>query len=627
MNPAIGMKAGNIQHPMGSTGNLSGCWELDVGCWMFSFASRCLGRLALFLILPLLLIHASAATPATKPNIVIILADDQGWGDLSVNGNTNLSTPRIDSLAKDGALLERFYACPVCSPTRAEFLTGRYHPRGGVHSTSTGGERLNLDEKTIGDTFKSAGYATGAFGKWHNGTQYPYHPNARGFDEYYGFCSGHWGSYFDPPLEHNGKLVQGRGFIIDDLTDHALGFIATNQSRPFFCYVPFNTPHSPMQAPERFWQKFANADLKLRARKPEQEDVPFTRAALAMCENIDWNVGRILDRLDELKLAENTIVLYFSDNGPNSWRWNGGMKGRKGSVDEGGVREPFLIRWPGHIPAGARIPQIAGAIDLLPTLADLAGIPVASTKPLDGLSLKSLLLGAAKDWPDRMIFSHWDGRVSVRTQRYRMDDHDQLFDMEADPGQDHDISDTAAEVSARLSKARAQWKADLLPGLTKDNRPFPVGYPQFPMTPLPARDGVPHGNVRRSASAPNCSFFKNWKSPEDSITWNIEVATAGKYEAVIYYTCPAADTGSTIELSFLGSRLEGKVSEAHDPPLRGAENDRVLRQGESYVKDFKPLRLGTLELSKGRGLLTLRALSVPGRQVMEVRSVMLTLQQ
>ena len=624
MNPAIGMKVGNIQHPMGSTGNLSGCWELDVGSWMFSFASRCLGRLALFLILPLLLIHASAATPATKPNIVIILADDQGWGDLSVNGNTNLSTPRIDSLAKDGALLERFYACPVCSPTRAEFLTGRYHPRGGVHSTSTGGERLNLDEKTIGDTFKSAGYATGAFGKWHNGTQYPYHPNARGFDEYYGFCSGHWGSYFDPPLEHNGKLVQGRGFIIDDLTDHALGFIATNQSRPFFCYVPFNTPHSPMQAPERFWQKFANADLKLRARKPEQEDVPFTRAALAMCENIDWNVGRILDRLDELKLADNTIVLYFSDNGPNSWRWNGGMKGRKGSVDEGGVREPFLIRWPGHIPAGARIPQIAGAIDLLPTLADLAGIPVASTKPLDGLSLKSLLLGAAKDWPDRMIFSHWDGRVSVRTQRYRMDDHDQLFDMEADPGQDHDISDTAAEVSARLSKARAQWKADLLPGLTKDTRPFPVGYPQFPMTPLPARDGVPHGNVRRSASAPNCSFFKNWKRPEDSITWNIEVATAGKYEAVIYYTCPAADTGSTIELSFLGSRLEGKVSEAHDPPLRGAENDRVPRQGESYVKDFKPLRLGTLELSKGRGLLTLRALSVAGRQVMDVRSIMLT---
>jgi arylsulfatase A-like enzyme len=572
-----------------------------------------------------LLAVASHAAPVAHPNVVVILADDQGWGDLSVNGNPNLSTPRIDSLAKNGALLERFYVCPVCSPTRAEFLTGRYHPRGGVHGVSTGGERLNLDEKTIGDTFKAAGYATGAFGKWHNGSQYPYYPTARGFDEFYGFTSGHWGNYFDSPLNHNGKPAQAKGFIIDDLTDHALQFIADNKSRPFFCYVPFNTPHSPMQVPDRFYNKFASLDLKLRARDPGQEDVPFTRTALAMCENIDWNVGRILDRLEELKLAEQTIVIYFSDNGPNGWRWNGGMKGRKGSTDEGGVRAPFLIRWPGHIQAGARVPQIAGAIDLLPTLAGLAEIPVAGTKPLDGLSLKPLLLGTAKDWPDRMIFSHWSGKVSVRTQRYRLDDSNRLFDMQADPGQDRDTAAAEPEVSARLSKARAQWAADLLPGLQKDDRPFTVGYPQFPSTPLPARDGVPHGGIKRSANAPNSSYFKNWTSAAGNITWDIEVATAGKYEAVVYYTCPAASLGSTVELSFLGSRLQGKVSEAFDPPLRGAEHDRVPRQGESYVKDFKPLRLGTFELSKGRGLLTLRALSVPGQQVMDVRSVSLIL--
>ena len=171
-------------------------------------------------------------------------------------------------------------------------------------------------------------------------------------------------------------------------------FIAQNQDRPFFCYVPFNTPHSPMQVPDRFYEKFANLDPKLRARDPAAGGrSPMTRAALAMCENIDWNVGRVLAKLDELKLADNTIVLYFSDNGPNSWRWNGGMKGRKGSTDEGGVRAPFLIRWPGHIRPGTRVPQIAGAIDLLPTLADLAGIPVASHKPLDGMSLKPLLAG------------------------------------------------------------------------------------------------------------------------------------------------------------------------------------------------------------------------------------------
>src|SRR5262245_16624450 len=165
----------------------------------------------------LLLAIALLAAPAVQdrnPNILVILTDDQGWGDLSVNGNTNLATPAIDSLAKDGALFEHFYVQPVCSPTRAEMLTGRYHLRGGVRNVTSGGERLNLDERTIAEIFKGAGYATGAFGKWHNGSQHPYHPNSSGFDEYYGFTSGHWGDYFDALLlDHNGRMVRGKGFL------------------------------------------------------------------------------------------------------------------------------------------------------------------------------------------------------------------------------------------------------------------------------------------------------------------------------------------------------------------------------------------------------------------------------
>ena len=164
-------------------------------------------RLLAVVVAFLLLISASVI--ARQPNVVVILTDDQGWGDLSLHGNTNLQTPNIDQLAEQGAQFDRFFVCPVCSPTRAEFLTGRYHPRSGVYSTSAGGERMNLDESTIADAFKAAGYKTAAFGKWHNGMQYPYHPNARGFDEYYGFCSGHWGHYFSPLLEHNGELVKG----------------------------------------------------------------------------------------------------------------------------------------------------------------------------------------------------------------------------------------------------------------------------------------------------------------------------------------------------------------------------------------------------------------------------------
>lgn len=569
---------------------------------------------------------SDSAPEQPRPNVVIILSDDQGWGDLSVHGNTNLSTPNIDSLARDGAIFDRFYVSPVCSPTRAELLTGRYHPRGGVYGTSTGGERLDLDERTLGDTFKAAGYATVAYGKWHNGSQYPYHPNARGFDDYYGFPSGHWGDYFDPVLEHNGELVHGKGYVTDDFTDHGLKFIEQNKDRPFLLYLPYNTPHSPMQVPDRFYKKFENFEPTMRNRDPDREDVVWTRAALAMCENIDWNVGRVLQKLDELKLAENTIVLYFSDNGPNSWRWNGGMKGRKGSTDEGGVRSPLLFRWPGHIQPGAKITQIAAAIDLLPTLADMAGVPITGDKPLDGISIKPLLLGTAENWPDRMIFSHWSDRVSVRTQQYRLDNDGQLFDMAADPGQHTDVAAQHPELTAKLVKARDEWAAEMLPGLRDDDRPFPVGYKEFPNTWLPARDGVPHGNVKRSARAPNCSYFENWTSKDDRITWDVEVETAGRYEAVVYYTCKPADVGSAIELSLDGAAIEVIVTEAHDPPLEGAADDRTPDRGnESYVKEFKPLSMGEIELSKGRGELTLRATKIPGKGVIDVRWVKLRL--
>ena len=603
-------------------------WFFRWCCWI--------GAPLLGLLATLSVVADSAFTAERRPNVVVILADDQGWGDLSVHGNTNLHTPRIDSLANEGALFKWFYACPVCSPTRAEFLTGRYYPRGGVYGVTSGGERLNLDEKTIGDVFQEAGYATGAFGKWHNGMQYPYHPRGRGFGTFYGFCSGHWGNYFSPILESNGTLVRGKGFIIDDLTDHALKFIEHNKDRPFFCYLPFNTPHSPMQVPDRFFNRFKAAKLAMRNRDPQLEDVPKTRAALAMCENIDWNVGRVLEKLDALRLADNTIVVYFSDNGPNSWRWNGGMKGRKGSTDEGGVREPCLIRWPGQIRPGKRIDRIAGTIDLLPTLAELTGVALTPAKPLDGISLKPLLLDtepaepggsqAGGPWSDRMIFSYWAHRVSVRTQRYRLDHAGKLYDMTHDPGQQQDISQEQPAVAERLSRAVAQWKQELLSEQHPD-RPFTVGYADFPVTYLPARDGVAHGHVQRSSKAPNCSYFKNWTSTEDRLTWDIEVATRGQYEAVVYYTCAKENIGSTIELSFQGNRIQGVVAEAHDPPQHGAENDRAPRGLESYVKDFKPLRLGVFKMDQGRGSLVLRALEIPGKEVMEVRYVVLTLRK
>lgn len=464
--------------------------------------------------------------PATKPNVVFILADDQGWGDYSVSGNVNLATPKIDSLARDGARFDYFYVCAVCSPTRAEILTGRYHTRVGVASTSGGGERFHADEQNIADVFKTAGYATGAFGKWHSGSQWPYHPNARGFDEFYGFASGHWGNYFSPQLEHNNRLVQGNGFIIDDLTDKAIAFIRENKNKPFFCYIPYNTPHSPMQVPERFWKKFEGAELQMRNYEPDRETVQHTRAALAMCENIDWNVGRVLSTLDELGLAENTIVIYLSDNGPNGWRWNGGLKGRKGSVDEGGVRTQCFLRWPAQVKAGTSIEPVAGAIDFLPTLADLCGISLHSTKTLDGLSLKPLLTGAGAEWPDRYYFNEWAKKTSVRWRNYRLDRDGRLFDIPTDPGQHKDLSGELPQVAAAMKQALRDWLKDAY-GSDMSQKPFTAGHPDETVTFLPARDGIEHGTIQRSARFKNCSFFTHWTLPTDSITWDIEVLTPG----------------------------------------------------------------------------------------------------
>jgi arylsulfatase A-like enzyme len=563
----------------------------------------------------------------THPNIVIIISDDQGWGDLNFHGNENIRTPHIDALALEGASFKNFYVSPVCSPTRAELLTGRYHPRSGVYGTSAGGERMDLDETTLADIFKGAGYSTGIFGKWHNGMQYPYHPNGRGFDEFYGFASGHWGDYFSPKLlERNGRLVQGEGYIVDDFTDKAISFIENHRDEPFFAMLTYNTPHSPMQVPDEWWRRVNERGIEMRYREPELEDTTFTIAALAMVENIDWNVGRVTEKLEELGIEENTIVLYMSDNGPNSWRWNGGMKGRKGSIHEGGVRSPFFIKWPHGIEKNLEIDQITSAIDILPTLADLSGIPVVTPPPLDGVSLKPLLLQTTSYWNDRLIYSYWNGSSSIRSQEWRLDDSGALYNIILDRGQQYDVSSQYPIVAKELADSLENWEMHVLSDLknrVEDDRPFPVGHPEFPYTQLPARDGIPYGNLERSNRFPNDTFFRNWSSLSDSITWDVEVIESGAFEAELYYTLPEESEGVVMELSFGNNSVSETIQVAHDPPLRGMEHDRIERQ-ESYVKDFIPLKMGNIRLESGRNHMTLKALQIPGAAGPDVRLLMLT---
>ena len=575
-----------------------------------------------FSLILLLLIWGCQFQKNHLPNVILILTDDQGWGDLSLNGNLDLSTPHIDKLARTGTRFDRFFVSPVCSPTRAEILTGRHHVRGGVYSTSKGGERLDMDEETIAEVFKSAGYQTAAYGKWHNGMQAPFHPNSRGFDDYYGFCSGHWGNYYNPLLEHNGNLVRGDGFIIDDLTQHGIDFIKKNYHKPFFLYLPFNTPHSPMQVPDRFWEKYKDKKLSQigsGGRPNNQNQIDHTRAALAMCENIDWNVGRIMKQLKNSDLLENTIVIYLSDNGPNGNRWNGEMKGRKGSTDEGGVRSPMIINWPGKIPQGKVIKEIASGIDLLPTLKSLTGIESQPKKALDGVSLQPLILEENPLWKDRYIYNYWRGKLSLRNQNYRLDHQGQLFDMVNDPNQTINIGELKPEVLADLSKAKEKWLKEVLVELpVNDNRPFYIGHPSLHTTQLPARDANASGDIKRSNRFPNCTYFTNWINLEDTISWEAEVAKDGDFEITVYYSCAEDAIGSLFEVSFGNASIQGEIREAHNPSEYGASEDRVVRQ-ESYVKDFKSLKVGKLKLKKGKGTLQIKGIKKNGRALMDFR--------
>jgi hypothetical protein len=288
------------------------------------------------------------------------------------------------------------------------------------------------------------------------------------------------------------------------------------------------------------------------------------------------------------------------------------------------------------------VAPIAGAIDLLPTLTKLAGVARAGDKPLDGRDLSPLLRDAKSDWPERMIFSTWAGRISVRTDRHRLDHEGRLYDMHADPGQTSPVNDREGEIADRLTAAVQAWRKEMfgnpaqtaapvndrpksLPGNAVDPRPFPVGYREFPITMLPARDGEPRGGVMRSSRAPNCSYFVNWTSKEDSLVWMIDVHTTGRYEVSVDYTCPKADVGSLVELSFRDGRMTGRVGAAWDPPLNTNQDTLPRPHGESQMKEFHTLKLGEIRLEQGQAPLTLRALEIPGKSVMEVRRLTLTL--
>ncbi|HID07217.1 MAG TPA: N-acetylgalactosamine 6-sulfate sulfatase, partial [Armatimonadetes bacterium] len=391
-----------------------------------------------------------------------MITDDQGYGDLGCHGNPVIQTPNLDWLHAHSTRLTNFHVDPLCSPTRAALMTGRYSCRVGVWATILGRSLLRREEATMADIFAANGYRTGIFGKWHLGDNYPFRPQDRGFQEVLvhggggiGQTPDFWGNdYFDDTYWHNGRPEAFKGYCTDVFFDAALKFIEANRDHPFFAYIATNAPHSPFHVPE----KYAEPYLKM--------GVPQHRARFyGMITNIDENVGRLLTRLRECGLEGDTIVIFTTDNGTSAGYdprtgdgYNAGMRGIKGSAYDGGHRTPCFIRWAGELQEGRDISSLTAHFDLLPTLIELCGLENPERIQFDGISLVPLLTGAVRDLPDRTIIVHtqqidhpqkWR-TCAVMTNRWRLVNGGELYDMTIDPGQEKNVANQYQDVVKEL---------------------------------------------------------------------------------------------------------------------------------------------------------------------------------
>lgn len=426
---------------------------------------------------------SAVARAADQPNVVFVITDDQGYGDIAAHGNTMIRTPAMDRLHAQSLRLTNFHVDPTCSPTRSALLTGRYSTRTGVWHTIQGRSLMSPDEVTLAEVFAANGYRTGMFGKWHLGDNAPLRPQDQGFQKAVHLRGGGitqspdwWGNdYFDDVFLHeDGTPEQFTGYCTDVFFREALKFIgqAKSDSSPFFCYLATNAPHSPYFVDDEYSRPYREAG------------VPAEMAAFyGMVTNIDENLGRLMDKLAEWKLADDTVLIFMTDNGTaagmarrndkESWKgFNAGMRGAKGSEYDGGHRVPFFIRWPGGKFQGGRdFHQLTAHIDVLPTLVELCGLKKPDGPPIDGISLVPLLKGGADSVPDRTLFVHSQriehpekGRkCEVLTQQWRLVNNKELYDIPRDPGQVSDVASAHADVVQKLNAAYDDWWGSLSP--------------------------------------------------------------------------------------------------------------------------------------------------------------------
>lgn len=593
-------------------------------------------RTRAIILLPVVLMLTARSAAAEKPNILLILTDDQGWWDLGMRGNQDIDTPVLDRFSRESVDFVRFYAAPVCAPTRAGLMTGRYCFRTGLYNTRFGGDTLGINEITIAEMLKKAGYRTGCFGKWHLGKYAPYQPQNRGFDEFLGHYHGHIDEYDYPDqIVHNGTPVEARQYVTDLFTDAAIEFIETSRGQPWFCYVPFNAPHSPhvvgtshdgQPRGDELISKYLQLGLELREAR-----------IYAMIDLIDQNVGRLLAKLDELKLADSTVVLFMTDNGGVSRHYNAGLRSRKGSIFEGGVRVPLFVRWPGHFPAGSRIEAQCSHVDLFPTFCELGDVSLPDDRTIDGKSLLPLLTSGTGDRHHEYVYHAWDRflpnpdfRWAISDQRWKMacqvprtgqatrvsasstmvsqpptEADWQLFDLSNDLGEKKNVIKQHPQIANRLRREFLRWFNEVTAGVEYQPVPIPVGHPDEPLLEIqPSWAKWSGDHIEYVFRGYDWDTIEGWKTPGEHATWRLDIQQTGQYEVILSYG-RSARGGGTLQISV------GNEAIRCDPPATPTADV------------FRRIEIGSLSLEKGPAVLKAQVISAHGNELMRLNRILL----
>jgi arylsulfatase A-like enzyme len=545
-----------------------------------------------------LLILCLSSLYAQKPNVILVMTDDQGYGDLACHGNQVLKTPHLDKMHSESIRFTDFHVSSFCTPSRAALMTGRYPARTGAYRTSAGRTMLHTDEKTIANVFANSGYVTGMIGKWHLGDNAPHRPQDRGFNDVLwhrcggiGQASDYWGNdYFDDTYERNGKFEKFEGYCTDVWFREGIKFIEKNKEKPFFLYLALNAPHGPYRVPEEW-------------AKPYRENPKGKKFAnfYGMITNIDHNMGILRDRLKALGLAENTILIFMTDNGTSSGAkfngleseaiegFNAGMRGKKSSIYEGGHRVPFFIYWPkGKLQGGKDIDTIAAHIDVLPTLAELCGVKVPESHKPDGLSLVPLLKGDEASWKRTHHIVQYHGgahgndlpsslsHTSILTEKWRLVNSKkiELYDIANDPAQRNDLAAKFPEVVSELKSIYQPFWESVSPRIKPVY--IDLGNPTDNPTVLCSQDWY------QMKGNPPWNFNSIKSFPKVTKPWMVSVKEAGKYRITLRQFPKEADK----EVIAVKAKLT----------IAGQEKESVVEKGSKGVVFELDLPAGETEL-------------------------------